>query len=117
MVEALVGIQDSLEEQNALRAEAMREDQEFRERQRVGTLALKRAVDGVRDELRNYLHEQEWKTDSRASEQPVETSENRVIVPGVESQGEGDLRAEIQGAAEKSREEREMEEICNIIKS
>jgi hypothetical protein len=101
MVAAMVGIQEGIEEQNALQFEGMREHREFREKQRVGALALKRAVDGVRDELRNYLQEQGWKTDSGASEEPGEEAENEVVVEEVDDlleEGRKDAREAREGA-------------------
>lgn len=130
VVAAMVGIQEGIEEQNALQVDALRETREYRENQRVRGLALKRAVDGVRDELRNYLREQGWSTVSGVSEKSVvsevvtekvndlcdDQRKNAVkghkeVVPEavVENEGVlgnlGEVRVEIRDAEEKDLEE------------
>jgi hypothetical protein len=100
---ALVGIQESMEQGVVLQRTALREGREFRAQQRVQSLALQEVLEGVREELNDYLHARGWETESDTesggSENAADAAEKEVGEEEVE-----DLLEERRENAGKGRE-------------
>jgi hypothetical protein len=79
---ALVGMQESMEQGLVLQRAALREGREFRMQQRGQSLALQEVMEGVREELNDYLHARGWETESDSesggSEDAADAAEKEV---------------------------------------